>query len=122
MKNLLRIEEFAMFLLGLVPIYFVDTGLSWWLYVILFFAPDIGIAGYVLGPKTGAVTYNLFHHKGIAVLLFLSGLYLHSHALQISGSLLFSHSSFDRMFGFGLKYFSGFHSTHLGDLKAGKSN
>ena len=87
---------------------------SWWVYFILVLGPDIGMLGYLINKKAGAVSYNLFHHKGIAIAVYAAGIYFHSELIQISGIILFGHSSMDRMFGYGLKYFTGFKHTHLG--------
>jgi hypothetical protein len=55
----------------------------------------------------GAWTYNLAHHKGIAVVLFVLGGYLQLQWLQLVGAIMLGHSSFDRMLGYGLKYTEG---------------
>jgi hypothetical protein len=62
----------------------------------------------------GAFAYNLFHHRGIALLITGAGFVLHQEWLIALGILLFAHSSFDQMLGFGLKYNRGFEHTHLG--------
>ena len=79
-------------------------------------APDISVIGYVGGNKTGAVVYNLFHHKGIAIAIFLMGFILKDEWIQITGIILFGHSSMDRMLGYGLKLNQGFKYTHLGTI------
>ena len=61
MKNLLKIEEFAMFLFSIYLFSLLDF--NWWWYLILIITPDIGMLGYVINPKIGAFTYNIFHHK-----------------------------------------------------------
>lgn len=117
MKRIIQLEELAM---AAVTIYFISAlhlPISWWVYLLLFFAPDIGIAGYIAGSKTGAITYNLFHHKGLAAVIALTGYWLHSDYILLAGLLLFAHASFDRIFGFGLKHFTGFKHTHLGVMK-----
>ncbi|MGI9550678.1 MAG: DUF4260 domain-containing protein, partial [Aurantibacter sp.] len=78
--------------------------------------PDISMLGYILGNKVGAFTYNLFHHKGLAITIYLLGIYLSLPLLQLVGILLFSHASMDRIFGYGLKYDKGFKYTHLGEI------
>ncbi|MCM5662111.1 DUF4260 domain-containing protein [Galbibacter mesophilus] len=114
MKTSLKIEELAMFLLGIFL--FTELHISWWWFVGLFLAPDIGMLGYLFNPKIGAVTYNIFHHKGVAVGLYLLGTVSENEILQFVGILLFSHASFDRTLGYGLKYNSGFKNTHLGKI------
>lgn len=110
----LKLEEAAMFLLGIWAFTFLDY--SWWWFAGLFFVPDIGMLGYLINTKTGAVTYNIFHHKGLAILLFASGIILMSGGLQLAGVILFAHASFDRVLGYGLKYEKGFKFTHLGEI------
>jgi len=112
MKASLRIEEFAQLLLAIFL--FSQNEIAWWWYLILFFAPDIGMIGYAINTKIGVMTYNLFHHKGIAIILYLIGLQIENSWLAFSGLLLFGHAAFDRIFGFGLKYPDDFKHTHLG--------
>ena len=76
------------------------------------------MAGYAGGNKVGAVVYDFFHHKAIALIVYVTGIYIGNEVLQLIGIILFGHSSMDRFFGYGLKYFEGFQFTHLG--KVGK--
>ncbi|WP_047246447.1 DUF4260 domain-containing protein [Maribacter thermophilus] len=118
MKNLLRLEELAMFVLGIFM--FGLLGYQWWLLLVLLLTPDIGMLGYLVNNKLGAGLYNLFHHKGVAILLYFFGMYFSMPIVQLAGVILFSHSAMDRMFGYGLKYEKGFKFTHLGEI--GKNN
>jgi Domain of unknown function (DUF4260) len=112
MKNIIRLEELAMFLLA---VYFNSLlPYSGWLFWALLLAPDLSMMGYLINPKIGAYAYNFFHHKGVAILFYIIGLYIKSIELQFTGILLFGHSSMDRVFGYGLKYLDSFHNTHLG--------
>jgi hypothetical protein len=72
--------------------------------------------GYLLGNKAGAIIYNLFHHKAIAISIYIMGVYFSTPVLALIGVILFSHSSIDRALGYGLKYFKGFNYTHLGEI------
>ena len=112
MKNLLKLEELLMLLLGLYLFSFMNY--SWWLFALLFLAPDIGLLGYLVNTKTGAIFYNITHHKGIAIALSLTGSVYAVPVLQFAGLLMFAHSSFDRILGYGLKYNNNFRATHLG--------
>jgi hypothetical protein len=112
MKTSLRIEEAAMLVLAVCLNTFLPF--EWWLYWVLFLAPDIGMIGYLVNARVGALSYNLVHHKGVAILFYILGLYFSSNELQFTGLLLFGHSSFDRMLGYGLKYSDSFQNTHLG--------
>lgn len=117
MKIILKLEEAAM---AAVAIYFLglyDLGLSVWVWCLLFFTPDIGMLGYLVNTKTGAAMYNIFHHKGIALAIAAFGYYLQTEVLIAAGILLFAHASFDRIWGYGLKYPDSFKHTHLGSLE-----
>lgn len=110
----LKIEEALMFTLGVYL--FTTLNFDWWWFTALILLPDIGMLGYIINSKVGAITYNILHHKGLAIALFLLGVYLASDLLQLIGIILFSHSALDRMFGYGLKYVTGFKHTHLGTI------
>jgi Domain of unknown function (DUF4260) len=114
MKTIIRLEEAAMFLLSI----YLFTGLSmpWWWYVVFILTPDLSMLGYLANNKTGAICYNIVHHKAVAILIYISGLYLQNEILQFAGLILFGHSSMDRMMGYGLKYAEGFAFTHLGTI------
>lgn len=99
---------------------FERTELSWWWFIGLFLAPDISMLGYVINNKTGAFCYNLFHHLGLAIILYIAGTAFHLPYVQMIGALLFSHSSFDRILGYGLKYPDSFQNTHLGKIGKNK--
>lgn len=118
MKTVLKIEEALMFGLAI----FLNTYLSYpgWLYWAFFLAPDCGFIGYLINTRVGAITYNVLHHKGLAIALYLIGAIFSIQPLQFTGLLLFGHSSFDRMVGYGLKYPDSFQHTHLGLI--GKHN
>ena len=115
MKDLVRIEELAMF--GLSIYLFTFTDLVWWLYLVFILTPDVGMLGYLAGNKSGAFFYNLFHHKGLALVILIAGLWTKNDWLLFSGCILFGHASLDRVFGYGLKYNDAFKHTHLGWLK-----
>lgn len=114
MKQLIKWEEAAMFALSIVLIAPLPYAWYWWLVWIL--APDLSAIAYLGGNKTGAVSYNLVHHKGVAIAVYILGLYTFHPALEYAGMILFGHSSMDRAMGYGLKYFTGFHNTHLGKI------
>ncbi len=114
MKTTLKLEELAQFAFGIYL--FSLLPFAWWWFLVLLLTPDIGMIGYAFGNKTGAFLYNLFHHKGIAIGLYLLGVYFQNDILMLIGSILFAHAAFDRILGYGLKYEKGFKFTHLGDL------
>ena len=112
MKTLLRLEEAGLALLAFVL--FAQLDYAWWWIALLFLTPDLAMVGYGLGPAAGAAVYNLVHHKGAAVLVYLLGLYLGMEWLLLAGTVLLAHSSVDRIFGYGLKYPDTFTHTHMG--------
>lgn len=112
MRALLNLEEAAQFLLSILL--FSQLDYAWWIFPALLFLPDISIAGYAFSSRTGAIIYNLFHHKLIAVLLIAGGYIFHIPSVACAGIILFGHSAMDRVFGFGLKYPDSFSHTHLG--------
>ena len=119
MKNLLKLEELAQFLVCIAIL--VGFHVQWWYYLLLLLGPDIGMLGYLINTQVGALTYNLLHHKGIALLVVLLGLYVlpfddngDVHVSFGLGLILYGHASMDRVFGYGLKFGENFHHTHLG--------
>ena len=115
MKTILKLEEFMMLLLGFFL--FMQMDLPWWWFFALLLTPDIGMLGYIFGNRVGAITYNIFHHRGLAILLYFIGVsYLYVPETELVGIIIFSHVAMDRMFGYGLKYEKGFKFTHLGEI------
>lgn len=117
MKNLLKVEELFLFFLALFLFSKLDYGWGW--YALLFFAPDLSMLGYLVSPRFGAWTYNLVHHKGVAVAVYVLGYLLSASLLMLAGTILLGHSSLDRVLGYGLKHEDAFQNTHLGII--GKS-
>ncbi len=118
MKSIIKLEELGLFLFGIFAFSYLPF--SWWWFPVLILTPDIGMLGYLLGNKAGAACYNLFHHRGLAILLYVSGLYFTNEYIQLAGLIMFAHIAMDRIFGYGLKYQKGFKYTHLGEI--GSSN
>ncbi len=117
MKSILKSEEVAMTAIGIYGLYLYNLNLPFWLWFILFFSPDVGMLGYLVDTKIGAFTYNVFHHKGIAIVLATLGWFFSNDVLITIGIILFAHASFDRVWGYGLKYADSFKNTHLGWLE-----
>lgn len=114
MKTIIKLEELGLFILGIYLFSFLSF--EWWWFLILILAPDLSMLGYLFGNKSGAFFYNVFHHRGVAVLLYILGSYFKIELLQLIGIILFSHAAMDRFFGYGLKYEKGFKYTHLGEI------
>ena len=114
LKYLLKAEELAM--LALSVVLFCQLNFAWWWYLVLFLAPDISMLGYLINQKAGTYSYNFFHHKLVAILVGLGGFYIHNEVYMLIGIIIFGHSSFDRVLGYGLKYTDSFKNTHLGKI------
>ena len=114
------LEEAAMAAIGIYFLSIYNLGLSFWVWLLLFFTPDIGMFGHLVNTRIGAVVYNLFHHKGIALMIAATGYYFHYDSITAIGILLFAHASFDRIWGYGLKFADSFANTHLGKIGKNK--
>jgi hypothetical protein len=112
MRSLIRLEELFLALLSVFLFRFLDY--AWWWFPALLLAPDLGMVGYLAGPRVGALIYNLLHHKATAVAAYVIGALAGSHFLQLIGLVMLAHSSLDRVLGYGLKYPDSFKHTHLG--------
>lgn len=114
MKILLKSEELIQFL-GAIYL-FSRLQFAWWWFPALILLPDISMIGYLINPAVGAVLYNVFHHKGLGIIIGLLGLMTGNQNLMLAGIILFAHSSMDRMMGYGLKYLDSFKHTSLETL------
>lgn len=114
MKELVRLEEIALF--GLGVFLFSTLDYSWWWFFGLLLAPDLSMFGYLINEKMGSWIYNLFHHRALAIIVLLVGWFMDYEIALVAGLILFSHASLDRIFGYGLKYERGFKYTHLGKI------
>jgi Domain of unknown function (DUF4260) len=113
MKNILKLESVGLFILFTGAYFHFYSG-TWGLYLALFFIPDLSFAFYLITKKIGAIAYNIFHHQGVLVLLFLIGYFVKEDYIMKVALIFLAHSTFDRVAGYGLKYFDGFDHTHLG--------
>jgi hypothetical protein len=114
MKNLIRLEELGFFLFSIYL--FALLPYAWWVYPVFLLAPDLSMLGYIGGARLGAVIYNFVHHRAVALILYLVGVFLTLPAFSLAGAILLGHSSLDRVFGYGLKFSDSFHNTHLGKI------
>ena len=112
MQSLLKLEEWGIFLLCIFL--FSRLPFAWWWFPALLLLPDIGMIGYLVNAQTGAFTYNLIHHRGIAALVAAYSLWSGDVKWQLAAIILFAHISMDRALGYGLKYNDRFSNTHLG--------
>lgn len=110
--TVLRAEGLALFV-G-CSLFYVISDAPWELYALLFFAPDLGFLGYLVGPKVGAVVYNVLHSTVGPLLLAVAGIVLLIPYAGTVAMIWLAHIGFDRALGYGLKYKTGFRFTHLG--------
>jgi hypothetical protein len=110
----LRLEGLAA-LLAAVALYVRLSGTILWLIPLLLLV-DVSMAGYLLGPRTGALVYNLAHNWASALLVLGAGWAVNAAPLMVAGAILIGHVGVDRLAGYGLKYPTGFRDTHLGRL------
>ena len=117
LRSLLRLEGLALF--AAMTLSYSVWGGSWWLCSILFLAPDLSFAGYLKGPRIGAIVYNTAHSTLAPAALMAAGLALASPSALSIAMIWLAHIGFDRALGYGLKYSDGFGFTHLGRIGKG---
>ena len=111
-RHILRAEAALVLVLALVAYHSLEA--SWWLFAALFLVPDLGMLGYLKGPRIGAAVYNAVHtYLGPGALGLIA--YLAGSPLLMAVAVIFvAHIAFDRLLGYGLKLPTGFGNTHLG--------
>ena len=113
MKNILKLESVGLFILFTCAYFHLYSG-TWGFYLAIFLLPDLSFALFLITKKLGAIAYNILHHQGVLVLLFLLGFLIKENILMKVALIFLAHSTFDRVAGYGLKYFDSFDHTHLG--------
>jgi len=109
-----RLEGLVLLVAGVVG--FAESGWSWWWFAGLLFVPDISMAGYLLRPTTGALSYNAGHNL-LGPALLLAWFWAGASTLVLAiGSTWVAHIGMDRTFGYGLKFADSFNHTHLGEI------
>ena len=92
---------------------FAAAGGNWWLFAVLFLAPDLAMLSYLRGPRFGAAAYNAVHTYLLPLALLATGHWGEAPLLIALGLIAAAHIGFDRTLGYGLKYARGFKATHL---------
>jgi uncharacterized membrane protein len=113
-RILLRAEGATVF--AVTTLLYAKVGGSWWLFAVLFLAPDVSFVGYLRGARVGAIVYNAAHTLVGPLLLAAAGLLLPAYILVQLALIWIAHIGFDRLVGYGLKYAKGFGFTHLGTV------
>jgi hypothetical protein len=106
-------------LLATAAFLYARLGLSWIAFVVLLLAPDVAMLGYLRDTRLGAVTYNLAHTYALPVLLLLVATVSGSRVEYAAALIWLAHIGMDRLLGYGLKYPTSFHHTHLGTIGHG---
>ena len=114
MRWLLRLEG-ACYGIAALLIYW-QLGFSWWMFALLILAPDLSMIGYLVGPRFGAICYNVVHATPLAWILLLGTINTHQTRGFAIALIWFAHIGIDRALGYGLKYTTGFKDTHLGSI------
>ena len=110
-RHLLRLEGLAIFV-GALVVYF-DQGFGWLLLVLLVLAPDLSFAGYLAGPRIGALAYNCLHTTVGPIALAIVGVLADMDWCVQLALIWLAHIGVDRLLGYGLKYPTAFKDTHL---------
>ena len=116
-----RLGGAAMFAAATVA--WFTAGFGWLPFVLLLFAFDLFMLGYLAGPKVGAAVYNLGHGLALPSLSAVAYLLSGNQFVLALTCLWFAHIGIDYALGYGLKNPDGFQSTHLGAIgraRAGK--
>ena len=111
-RLLLKLEGFCVLVTALLA--YSRFGMGWGTFALFFLTPDVSFLGYLAGPKTGAISYNMAHSYIGAIACMAIGIFLPAPTVLCIGIIWCAHIGFDRALGYGLKYSAGFGYTHLG--------
>ncbi|SMO33804.1 DUF4260 domain-containing protein [Paracoccus laeviglucosivorans] len=111
-----QLEGAGMAIGGLAIAGIAAPGGPWWAWIIALIAPDIGLLGYLVGRRVGALTYNMLHIYATPFLLMMIGVGAGSTVLIAGGALWLARVGLDRAFGLGLKLRGGYRENHLGQI------
>ena len=98
-------------------IFYMMSGVSWWLFALLILAPDLSMLGYLAGPRAGAIAYNALHILILPLVLALAGKLFDNSTVTAIALIWIAHIAIDRALGYGLKLSTGFQDTHLGRIR-----
>lgn len=110
-RGILHVEGAAIFAAALF--FYARGHFSWWLFALLFLAPDLFMLAYLANVKVGSAFYNLVHTLALPLGLLLLTVGFSAPQFLPYGLIWIAHLGFDRMLGFGLKYPTQFRDTHL---------
>ncbi len=111
-RLLLRLEGLALALACIAG--YAGTDAPWWLFLLLFLAPDLSFVAFLAGQRIGAIAYDAAHTSIGPLALGLAG-FLTGADLAVSLALIWgAHVGIDRALGYGLRYPASAARTHLG--------
>jgi hypothetical protein len=113
-RTWLRLEGAAVFVAGLIV--YAQLNAPWLLVLPLLLLPDISAAGYLAGPRVGALAYNVVHNWAFGLGVLGLGLVTNVAAIAVLGAIAIAHVGMDRAVGYGLKLPTSFQDTHLGRI------
>lgn len=113
-RTVLRFEGAVVLAVALVG--YAQFGMGWGVFALWLFAPDLSLLGYLAGPRVGAALYNAAHALIGPVLLLALGVFAAQPWAVAGGLIWLARVGLDHALGFGLKYATGFASTHLGRI------
>lgn len=110
-RSILRIEGLIIASSALIG--YFSLGGPLWMLVVVGLAPDLSMLGYLKDTEVGSVSYNLVHTYSIPLVVGTSGVWFGRRTLMLLALIWVAHIGIDRLFGYGLKYRTGFRDTHL---------
>ncbi len=110
-RTILRIEGLMVLGIALGGYFTLDGPI--WLLVILALAPDLSMVAYLAGPRLGSLSYNVVHTYTLPLALGALGFWATIPLALLIALIWAGHIGADRLFGYGLKFESGFKDTHL---------
>src|SRR4051794_2520004 len=113
-RTWLRVEGLAAFVAAVLA--YLQLGGVALLLVPLLLVPDLSAAGYLVGPRVGAFTYNLAHTWAAGLVVLGAGLLSGLAPVILAGLVLAAHVGMDRVAGYGVKSPSAFSDTHRGPI------
>lgn len=118
LKIIIQTEGFFVLLISILV--YAKLGATWGTFILLFFAPDLSLLGYLAGSRIGAFFYNIAHSYIGPIVTLTLGISSEISVAISAGLIWTAHIGFDRMLGYGLKYSTGFRFTHLGTIGRSK--
>jgi hypothetical protein len=110
-RTFLRLEGLTVLVLALYGYGTLDGPI--WMLLVLALAPDLSMLGYLAGPRIGSYSYNVVHTYVTPLALGAAGFWADSGLAMLVALVWIGHVGADRLFGYGLKFESGFRETHL---------